>query len=142
MKWLAGFTVLACVVVFGASAGTDIPRTPAPEGAEVYIISPKDGAEVTSPVLVRFGLKKMGVAPAGTDKANTGHHHILIDVPLPKFDQPVPKDDQHRHFGGGQTEVLIDLSPGRHTLQLLLGDQYHIPHSPPVYSDPVSITVK
>ena len=130
---------LACLLLTGlAFAGT-----PAPEGAAAYIISPADGAEVTSPVTVRFGLKGMGVAPAGTEKEMTGHHHLLIDSDsLPDLDMPIPADDNHKHFGGGQTEVSIELAPGSHTLQLLLGDLAHIPHEPPILSDKITITVK
>jgi hypothetical protein len=117
-------------------------RTPAPEGAQVYFISPQDGAAITGPVTVRFGLKGMGVAPAGTQKDGTGHHHLLIDAGLPPLDQPVPTDAQHVHFGAGQTETVITLPPGRHTLQLLLGDFSHIPHEPAVVSPQISITVK
>ncbi|MCG3202352.1 MAG: hypothetical protein NFCOHLIN_02233 [Gammaproteobacteria bacterium] len=116
--------------------------TPAPEGAKVYIISPADGAEISSPVTVQFGLAGMGVAPAGTQAPDTGHHHLIIDSDLPPLDQPVPKDGNHIHFGGGQTEAKLDLPPGRHTLQLLMGDHLHVPHSPPVASDRITITVK
>ncbi len=116
--------------------------TPAPEGAKVYIISPADGAEISSPVTVQFGLAGMGVAPAGTQAPDTGHHHLIIDSDLPPLDQPVPKDGKHIHFGGGQTEAKLDLPPGRHTLQLLMGDHLHVPHSPPVASDRITITVK
>jgi len=120
-----------------------LAATPAPEGAELYIISPPDGAVVSNPVRVRFGLRGMGVAPAGVDKPKTGHHHLLIDVAeMPKLDQPLPSDDHHRHFGGGQTEVELTLAPGMHTLQLILGDKDHIPLSPPVISEPVTITVE
>ena len=118
-------------------------RTPAPPGAVVYFITPTDGETVANPVTVRFGLKGMGVAPAGVDKANTGHHHLLIDVAdLPPLDEPIPADDQHRHFGGGQTEVTLDLPPGTHTLQLLFGDQNHIPFDPPIVSEKITITVQ
>ena len=118
-------------------------RTPAPPAAVVYFITPADGETVANPVTVRFGLKGMGVAPAEVEKANTGHHHLLIDVAdLPPLDEPIPADDQHRHFGGGQTEITLDLPPGTHTLQLLLGDQNHIPHDPPVVSERITITVK
>lgn len=117
-------------------------ETPAPEGAKAYIISPADGATVSSPVTVQFGLSGIGVAPAGIEKEKTGHHHLLIDVKeLPDMNSPIPGDEHHRHFGGGQTEVSIDLPPGQHTLQLLLGDHHHIPHNPPVLSEPVTITV-
>ncbi len=128
----------ALVYCAGATA-----RTPAPDGAGVYIIAPADGAMVASPVTVRFGLKGMGVAPAGTSKAGTGHHHLLLDAEkLPNMDQPIPSDQWHRHFGGGQTETIVKLGPGRHTLQLLLGDMNHIPHAPAIKSKRITITVK
>ena len=112
------------------------------DGATVYIISPQNGATVQSPVTITFGLKGMGVAPAGIDKANTGHHHLLVDIDqLPAMNAPIPADDKHRHFGGGQTETELELSPGQHTLQLLLGDQNHIPHSTPVISERITIIV-
>jgi hypothetical protein len=116
---------------------------PAPDGAKVYFISPTDGETLSSPVTVRFGLSGMGVAPAGTDKENTGHHHLLIDVDeLPALDRPVPKDEKHMHFGGGQTEASIELTPGKHTLQLLLGDMNHMPHDPAVVSEKITVEVK
>lgn len=110
--------------------------------ASVYFIQPQDGAVVASPVRVVFGLRGMGVAPAGVDRPNTGHHHLLIDTDLPPLDKPVPSDEHHRHFGGGQTETAIELSPGTHSLQLLLADQNHVPHDPPVMSEKITITVK
>ena len=119
-------------------------RTPAPAGAEAYIQSPADGAVVTSPVTVRFGLRGIGVAPAGVQLPNTGHHHVLIDVSeadMPSFDLPLPATDQVVHFGLGQTETELELEPGQHTLQLVLGDHLHTPHSPPVTSEPITITV-
>ena len=120
-----------------------LARTPAPEGVEVYIISPADGAIVTSPVNIKYGLQGMGVAPAGVDRAGTGHHHLLVDVEqLPDLNMPVPSDQKHRHFGGGQTEVAIPLDPGQHSLQLLLGDMNHIPHQPAIQSSRITITVK
>lgn len=119
-----------------------LDRTPAPEGAEVYIISPEDGAVVNNPVTVRFGSQGIGVAPSGVAREATGHHHLLIDTGLPPLDQPVPSDAHHRHFGGGQTEVTLELPAGKHRLQLLLGDHNHVPHQPPVYSEPVTITVE
>jgi hypothetical protein len=92
---------------------------------------------------VVFGLKGMGVAPAGMEKANTGHHHLLIDLEAPPaLDKPLPADEQHKHFGGGQTEVTIELTPGQHTLQLLLADHNHIPHDPPVMSEVIRIVVE
>ncbi len=117
-------------------------RTPAPDGASAYIISPANGDTVASPLTVVFGLDGMGVAPAGTEKDNTGHHHLLIDTGQPALDEPIPADDNHVHFGGGQTQVQIELTPGEHTLQLLLGDLNHIPHDPPVASELITITVE
>jgi len=120
-----------------------LAATPAPPGAEVYFISPRDGETVSSPVTVRFGLKGMGVAPAGTDAPDTGHHHLLVDVAeLPGLDAPLPATDNIRHFGKGQTETEISLPPGQHTLQLLLGDKNHVPHQPPVLSEKITITVQ
>ena len=118
-------------------------RTPSPKGAEAYIISPKDGATVSSPVTVRFGLKGMGVAPAGIAFENSGHHHLLVDTDVPaNLNVPLPVTDNVRHFGKGQTEAALELKPGKHTLQLLLGDQNHIPHNPAVVSKKITITVK
>jgi hypothetical protein len=91
---------------------------------------------------VWFGLRNSGIAPAGVEKANTGHHHLIIDAPLPPFDQEIPSDKNHLHFGAGQSEAVIELPPGKHTLQLLLGDHLHIPHNPPVYSRKITIYVK
>jgi hypothetical protein len=116
--------------------------SPAPEGAEVYFVTPADGAVISGPVTVRFGLRGMGVAPAGVAAAATGHHHLLIDLAeLPPLDQPLPKSASVMHFGGGQTEVTLELSPGIHTLRLLLGDANHMPHQPPVISEEIRITV-
>lgn len=109
--------------------------------ASVYIISPTNGATVSGPVTVKFGLKGYGVAPAGVEKAKTGHHHLLINTKLDDFENPIPADDQHIHFGGGQTQTTIELPPGKHTLQLVLGDHNHIPHKPVIQSEVVTITV-
>lgn len=117
-------------------------QSTAPADAKVYFISPGDGDILNNPVTVRFGLKNMGVAPAGTQVENTGHHHLLIDTELPALDMPVPSDDHHRHFGKGQTETQLTLPPGKHTLQLLMGDFRHIPHNPPLFSEKITITVK
>ena len=125
-----------------APAATAAPgRRASPPGARVYIVSPANESYVPTTFTVRFGLEKMGVAPAGVEKANSGHHHLLIDAPLPPFDQPIPNDENHLHFGGGQTEATITLPRGRHTLQLLLGDASHVPHDPPVYSSPIVVYV-
>jgi len=118
-------------------------RTPAPPNAMVYFLSPANGATVSSPVTIRFGLRGMGVAPAGVTNPNTGHHHLLVDVDtLPPDNLPIPNDANHRHFGLGQTETELTLPPGQHTLQLVLGDALHIPHQPPVVSEKITITVQ
>lgn len=129
---------LSSAIVFALMATAAHAEEPA-----AYIVTPADGATVKSPFTVVFGLRNpWGVAPAGTKLDNTGHHHLLIDTPLPDLTQPIAKDDQHRHFGGGQTEVALTLAPGKHTLRLLLGDHLHRPHDPPVMSEPVTITVE
>lgn len=142
----AALALAAVVLVAGlplaAEADEGRARTPSPPGARVYFISPADGDVVSSPVVVRFGLSGMGVAPATVAFPNTGHHHLLIDSPLPDFDSPVPADPKHVHFGTGLTETTIELSPGTHTLQLLLGDDRHVPHDPPVHSESITITVQ
>lgn len=117
-------------------------RQKSPPGASVYIIEPKDGAEISGPVTIRFGLKGMGVAPAGVEKKDTGHHHLLIDQKLADPASAIPADDSHRHFGAGQTEVTLSLPPGNHTLQLVLADHQHIPHDPPVQSGVIHVFVK
>lgn len=124
--------------------------TPAPEDVEVYFVNLEDGATTSAPVHVVFGLRGMGVAPAGTNNAATGHHHVLIDRPPlgagpegpDELSQPLLANDNHLHFGGGQTETSLDLSPGQHTLQLVVGDQNHVPHDPPIVSEVITITVE
>ena len=108
---------------------------------KVYFINLNEGDKLESPFLVQFGLSGIGVAPAGTDRANTGHHHLLINVNSVDLYMPIPSSKNHLHFGGGQTETTLDLLPGEYTLQLLLGDMNHIPHSPPIVSKKISITV-
>jgi len=133
---------LACLAALSFSAAS-LAREPAPAGAEVYIVSPVDGAKVTSPVKVVFGLKGMGIAPAGIKFDNTGHHHLLIDSDLPAdLSQPLAATEKSVHFGKGQTETSVTLPPGKHTLQLVLGDSLHIPHDPPVVSKKITITVE
>ena len=132
----------ATAVAANRPAVPPIPRSPAPKDVELYIISPADGATVASPVTVRFGLRGMGIAPAGVAVENTGHHHLLIDTDPPPFNRPIPADAQHVHFGKGQTEAQVTLPPGSHRLQLLLADHLHIPHDPPVLSKPITIVVK
>ncbi|WP_245431303.1 DUF4399 domain-containing protein [Rhodoplanes roseus] len=116
-------------------------RNPSPPDAKVYFVYPTDGAYVSRTPVIRFGLINMGVAPAGVAKANTGHHHLIVDSELPPLDQPIPNDFQHLHFGSGQTEAKVTLPLGRHTLQLLLADEDHVPHDPPVLSKPITVTV-
>jgi hypothetical protein len=120
----------------------DAMRTPSPAGAEVYFIAPLDGATLSGPVTVKFGLKGMGIAPAGIVFDNSGHHHLIIDADLPPVGAPIPTDAQHVHFGKGQSETVIELKPGKHTLQLLLGDFAHTPHDPVVASKKITVTVK
>ena len=110
--------------------------------ARVYFINLEDGDEVESPFLIQFGLSEMGIAPAGIDRENTGHHHLLINVKDLDFSKPIPASKNHIHFGGGQTESLVELLPGDYSLQLVLGDMTHTPHTPPIVSKLINITVK
>ncbi len=134
----------AAALATAAAGAAWAQKTPAPDGAKVYFINLKDGDTVTGPVFVQFGLSGMGVAPAGTEVENTGHHHLLINVDFDTvdLDAPLPADDNHRHFGGGQTEATIELAPGTYKLQLLVGDLNHIPHDPPIASETITVTVK
>jgi len=138
--WTAA--LLVALSAFAAHSQEPLARTPSAEGARSYFIGIADGDEVSSPVVVRFGLSGMGVAPAGVELQKTGHHHLLIDSELADYSLPIPADDAHRHFGGGQTEVSIELPPGNHTLQLVLADHHHVPHEPPVVSERIRVTVK
>ena len=142
MRTIAPIAALLLFAVAADAQDNALPRSAAPDRAAAYIISPADGEIVASPVTVKFGLQGMGVAPAGVQQANTGHHHLLIDVAtLPPDNLPLPATDQVVHFGAGQTETTIELAPGTHTLQLVLGDHLHIPHDPPVRSQRITITV-
>lgn len=141
LKIVGAALVLAVVAAGPASAG----ETPSPDGAKVYFINLKDGDTVSGPVKVQFGLSGMGVAPAGAeDFEHTGHHHLIINETLEgaELEEPIPSDEQHRHFGKGQTETTVELPPGSHSLQLVLGDWSHIPHNPPVMSEKITITVE
>jgi hypothetical protein len=144
MKRLLVALALAGMAATGIAADAPgLPVTKAPAGAEVYIISPKDGASVGPQVTVLFGLKGMGVAPAGVKKEGTGHHHLLVDgTELPAAGQPIPNDATHIHFGKGQTETTLTLTPGTHTLQLELADENHIPFDPALVSKKITIHVK
>lgn len=160
MRAFSRFTLIPSIVlsalVFGACAQeptdsepsaetdptADVDTRSSAEGTTAYIISPTDGATLESPFLVQFGLTSMGVAPAAVEVENTGHHHLLIDVDeLPSMDEPIPATENIRHFGAGQTETVLDLPPGTHTLQLVLGNHAHIPHDPPVVSEKITIEV-
>lgn len=134
--------VIAVSALAAGAAGQDRPS--APSGAEVYFISPKNGATVQGPVIVRFGLKGMGIAPAGVQFDNTGHHHLLIDGDLSDLNlaAPLPASDKVVHFGKGQTETTLTLPPGKHTLELVFADYRHLSFDPPLHSQKISITVK
>ncbi|MFA7387557.1 MAG: DUF4399 domain-containing protein [Thiohalobacteraceae bacterium] len=137
--------VALMLAVIGMYSGAlSAGETPAPENAYLYIGWPNDGEVIHGgrPFRVWFGLRNMGVAPKGVDAPNTGHHHLLIDTDLPPMDAEIPSDRQHLHFGAGQTETMLELPPGTHTLQLLMGDANHVPNNPPVYSKKITITVK
>jgi hypothetical protein len=140
MRKSLGLAVIGLLLaVMGVRAGD----SPAPNDAYLYIGWPNDGEVIKGGIFkVWFGLRNMGVAPAGVEHPNTGHHHLIIDAPLPPFDEPIPADRNHLHFGAGQTETEIELEPGEHTLQLLFGDQNHVPHQPPLYSQVVKIRVE
>jgi hypothetical protein len=141
-KPLLASLVIASALLAGA-ASTAVPNDDGKPEIEVYIIEPRDGAAVTNPVRVVFGLRGMGVAPAGVNAVNTGHHHLLIDTDLPRLDQPIPTGNKNiRHFNGGQTETQLILLPGSHTLQLQLGDYGHMSYMPPLVSPKITITVK
>jgi len=134
---------IVAALALAASLAAAQQRTPAPADAKVYIISPKNGAHVHNPVLVQFGLAGMGIAPAGVKSDNTGHHHLLIDTDAPAdMSTPLPATDKIVHFGKGQTETHLTLTPGKHTLQLLLADMNHVPHQPPLISEKITITVE
>jgi len=138
-------TIFALVIALTAASLPPVwAQTPPPTGAKVYIINLRDGDTVKSPFLVQFGLSGMGIAPAGVEKPNTGHHHLLIDTTLTaeELKGAIPADDAHKHFGAGQTEAMITLPKGKHTLQLVIGDWSHIPNAPPVMSSPITIMVE
>ena len=141
--WRFSLVVLTAVIAVGISTGLALAgNTPAPKDAKVYIIWPKDGRVIPGGKFwLRMGAKNIGIAPAGTKKKNTGHHHVIINAELPPFDQEIPSNKNHRHFGGGQTEARIELPPGRHTIQLLMADHEHMAHNPPLYSERITVIV-
>ena len=135
-------TVLGAAAGAAAAAVSPAAATPRPQDASLYIISPNDGERMHGPFWCRFGLRNMGVAPAGMEAHNAGHHHLLIDVTEPLVaGEPIPADAKHIHFGAGQTEVRLDLPRGHHTLQLALGDANHVPFDPPLVSRKVHVIV-
>ena len=130
-------------LIASTATAAELPRSKAPADAALYFISPQDGAVLPPRFTVRFGLRGMGVAPAGINAPNTGHHHLLIDLASPPAaDRPLPATENVMHFGAGQTEAELTLKPGRHTLQLILGNHLHIPHDPPVLSQQITIEVR
>lgn len=138
---LLGSVLAASAACIASMPTTATEFTQAPDDAKAWIVSPQDGDTVPTRFKVVFGLTDFGIAPAGVEVANTGHHHLLIDTELADYSQPIPADAQHRHFGKGQTEVELELLPGPHTLQLVLGDYLHRPHNPPVQSQRITINV-
>ena len=144
MKLVLSSLAAAAALALSATAFSQgMPRMASPDGARAYIVSPADGEAVGETFVVRFGLSGMGVAPAGVDVAETGHHHLLVDFEgLPAMDMPMPMSPQLLHFGKGQTETTLTLPKGEHTLQLVLGDKLHIPHEPPVISEKITIVVE
>jgi hypothetical protein len=124
-----------------AAAGAASTRKPAPKDARVYFVGLQNGSVVRPQVTIHFGLVNMGVAPAGVDNPNTGHHHLLIDAKVPNLDLPIPNDFNHLHFGGGQTGATVTLPYGKHTLRLLFADENHVPHNPPIMSEEISVVV-
>jgi len=159
MRTPIGITMICTLVWIMAGCGSDqstpsqpaaeapptvarVPQSIAPPGASVFFVSPMDGTTVTSPLEIKFGVSGITIAPAGETLENSGHHHLLVDMQLADINMPIPKDAQHLHFGKGQTEATIELEPGTHTLQLVLGDSNHIPHIPPILSKTITITVE
>lgn len=125
-----------------ADAPAALPRTASPQGATVFFITPGDGDTVPNPISIEFGIDGMSVVAAGVNAAHSGHHHLLVDTDPPAMGLPIPADSNHIHFGDGSTSTELTLAPGEHTLRLLLGDHAHIPHNPPIMSEPITITVK
>ncbi|MGD1867851.1 MAG: DUF4399 domain-containing protein [Phormidesmis sp.] len=142
--WMPIITLLSAVWLLSTPPALAAPTlSHADKTAQAYIIAPTNGQNVSSEFAVKFGLSGMGVAPAGIDKEGTGHHHLLIDVDeLPPLTEPLAATSQIKHFGGGQTETTLELTPGEHTLQLILGNYTHVPHDNPVISEKVTVTVE
>lgn len=144
MKHVTWMAALAAGALWAGPALAELERVAPTEGAEVYFIAPQDGETLSGPVTVRMGLSGMGVAPAGTDVPDTGHHHLLVNLPLEEvdLDAPLPFTDETLHFGGGQTEATLELEPGEHTLQLIFMDHRHLSFDPPLVSESITVTVE
>ncbi len=135
-------TLLAALLSIGLAGPLAAGETPVPGDAKVYIIWPSDGQVIKGGKLwLRMGIRNAGLAPAGTEWPGTGHHHVIIDADLPPLDEEIPSDKNHLHFGGGQSEARLELPPGTHTIQILLGDHFHVPHNPPLYSERITVVV-
>ncbi len=138
-KVIASAFVALCLLAQPAAAG----ETPRPKNAYLYIGWPQEGVVIReSPFRVWFGLRHMGIAPAGVKKPNTGHHHLLVDTDVPPINEEIPNNKNHRHFGAGQSQMMLELPPGRHTLRLLFADDKHFPHNPPLMSNKITVIVK
>ena len=142
MKITVAHALALAAALVSSVAWAQVPKSKSADGAKVYFIEPRDGATVGQEFTVKFGLSGMRVAPAGVDAENSGHHHLLIDGATADMNAPIPADATHVHFGKGQTEATVKLPPGKHTLQLLLGDRNHIPHDKPVMSERITVTVR
>lgn len=144
MKRITTVAMVLALSLAAVMAAMAMERTPAPKDVYLYIGWPNDGEVIRAghPFRVWFGLRQMGVAPKGVDTPATGHHHLIIDADLPPLDEPIPSNRNYLHFGAGQTETMLELPPGKHTLQLIMGDHKHIPHDPPVVSKQKTIYVR
>ncbi len=135
--------ILICIIAFTAPNAFSYDGKNSSENKKVFFVIPSSGETLTSPVTVKFGVSGMSIVPAGEDKPNSGHHHLLINLEkLPNMNMPIPADKNHLHFGKGQTETIIKLPKGKHTLQLLLGNHIHIPHKIPLLSEKIEIIVE
>jgi len=139
---IARSIVLSAALAF-VSFAAHAQGTPAPKDAVLYFIWPHDGATIKGGFWCRFGLRNMGITHAGDDFPNSGHHHLLVDAtdPLDPH-EPIPQDKNHLHFGAGQTEARLELPPGKHTLQLVLGDAKHYLFDPPIMSEKITVNIR
>lgn len=141
MKWTP-FILILVLFIFAGCTNNSPTRTPSPKAAKVFIIEPKNNANLNSPIKVKFGIEGMELMPAGVETENSGHHHLLIDTQIDDTSSPIPANENIIHFGKAQTETTIELTPGKHSLQLILGDHNHVPHDPVVQSEMITINVK